>query len=277
MNLFAWDEPFGSAANPPKPQRELKALAGTLQRVDPDVVALQEVGSREALNDVNGLLADPFPHVVLAETNSDRGIHLGYLSRWPLLLTQHRECPLLDADGGALTDYPRGGAVDPQPLRLSRDLPFARFEVDGQAFVFANVHLKSSGTRAWQSLSSLTIRTAEVRVLAELVAEHQRREPSVPLLIAGDFNDNPTSVAFAPLDDLDDAQRLFDPLLRELVPKEPRVSTYWPRRRARIDRFLLNRAARERYQAQSIRVWRDTRAERASDHVPVSVDIQVRT
>ena len=81
MNLFAWDAEPQEPVNPAKPQREVRALAKTLAWVAPDLVAMQEVGSLTALKDINGLLQQPFPHLLLAPTNSDRGIHLGFMSR----------------------------------------------------------------------------------------------------------------------------------------------------------------------------------------------------
>ena len=136
----------------------------------------------------------------------------------------------------------------------------------------ANLHLKSAGKRPWNTLSPLVVRTAEVAVLARIITRFQKRHPNSELLVMGDFNDNPTSSAFAALDRLDGAA-LYDPLMRELVPANPRISTYWPKRRTRIDRILLNDLARKRYLSGSIRLWGNKRAETASDHFPLSIDL----
>jgi len=120
------------------------------------------------------------------------------------------------------------------------------------------------------------VRTAECQILADIICNYQTQAPESPLLVMGDFNDNPTSSAFAALDDLP-AGTLFDPLMRELVPANPRLSTYWPKRRTRIDRILLNPVAKKSYQLGSVRLWGNKRAEVASDHFPLSIDLRLDT
>lgn len=277
MNLFAWEAEPQEPVNPAKPQREVRALAKTIGWSDPDLIAMQEVGSLTALADINSLLDEPYPHVLLAPTNSDRGIHLGFMSRFPLTLHSYRDRKLVDESGNPLTDMRARDSTELEPLRLQRDIAVAEFSppgwpADRRCFV-ANVHLKSAGKRPWNTLSPLTVRTAEVRVLAQVITEIQKNNPDCALMVLGDFNDNPTSLAFEPLGRLTHGA-LFDPLMRELVPANPRISTYWPKRRTRIDRILLNAAAAERYERGSIRLWGNKRAEIASDHFPLSIDIQ---
>jgi len=136
----------------------------------------------------------------------------------------------------------------------------------------SNVHLKSAGKRPWNTLSPLVVRTAEALVLAKVLNRLQERNPDCELLVMGDFNDSPTSTAFTALDQLQHGV-LYDPLMRELVPANPRISTYWPKRRTRIDRILLNNRAKRHYAAGSIRLWGNKRAEIASDHFPLSIDM----
>ena len=273
MNLFAWAAEPQEPVNPAKPQREVRALAKTLDWLSADVVTLQEVGSQTALEDLNSLLREPFPHVALSTTNSDRGIHLGFMARAPFMLHTHCDQPLLDESGEPLTDLIEPAAASLAPMRLQRDIVFAEFGgAGGEALFVANVHLKSAGKRHWQTLSPLTVRTAECRVLAELLNRFEASHPESPIFVQGDFNDNPTSSAFAPLSGVRSGT-LFDPLMRELVPANPRLSTYWPKRRTRIDRILLNSAARKLYVPGSIRLWGNKRAEVASDHFPLSIDL----
>ncbi len=280
MNLFAWEAEPQEPVNPAKPQREVRALAKTLAWPNPDLVALQEVGSLTALQDLNSLLDEPYPHVRLAPTNSDRGIHLGFMSRYPLILHSHRDLPLLDEAGHAITDITSPQSSELEPLYLQRDIAVVEFQPPTGTLakqpppkVFAaNVHLKSAGKRPWNTLSPLVVRTAEARLLANVITDLQSKNPDSPLLVMGDFNDNPTSSAFAALDNLQHG-RLYDPLMRELVPANPRISTYWPKRRTRIDRILLNASASKHYAAGSIKLWGNKRAEIASDHFPLSIDM----
>lgn len=275
MNLFAWQAEPEEPINPAKPQREVRALANTIRWVNADLVAMQEVGSLTALRDVNSLLHEPYPHLLLAPTNSDRGIHLGFMSRYPLELHSHRDQPLLDECGRPLTDISSRQGTTLEPLHLQRDVAVAQLSpVPGEPMFIANVHLKSAGKRPWNTLSPLTVRAAETRVLTQVIDQFQTLYPQSPLLAMGDFNDNPTSTAFTSLEHLPGGA-LFDPLMRELVPVNPRISTYWPKRRSRIDRILLNSVARKHYQLGSVRLWGNKRAEVASDHFPLSVDLRI--
>lgn len=272
MNLFAWSAEPQEPVNPAKPQREVNALAKTIDWVAPDLLCMQEVGSLTALQDINSLLKRPFPFIELAETNSNRGIHLGFMSRRPLRLHSHRELPLVDENHEPLSDLASPTATEYSEVKLQRDIVVAELTIGGYPPVFAaNVHLKSAGKRPWQTLSPLTVRTAECQALAQVIGKYQTHTPDSPLLVMGDFNDNPTSSAFAALDNL----ALFDPLMRELVPANPRLSTYWPKRRTRIDRILLNKPAKQSYQLGSIRLWGNKRAEVASDHFPLSIDLRL--
>lgn len=275
MNLFAWDAEPQEPVNPAKPQREVRALANTIRWTDADLVAMQEVGSLTALRDVNSLLHTPYPHLLLAPTNSDRGIHLGFMSRLPLTLHSHRDWPLVDATGAPITDIAGREGTSLEPLRLQRDVAVVELQpAAGPPMFLANVHLKSAGKRPWNTLSPLTVRTAEVQALTQIIEQFQQQQPASALLVMGDFNDNPTSTAFEPLARLAGGA-LFDPLMRELVPANPRLSTYWPKRRTRIDRILLNKVAHKCYQLGSIKLWGNKRAETASDHFPLTVDLRV--
>ena len=277
MNLFAWEAEPQEPINPAKPQREVRALAKTLAWVKPDLVAMQEVGSLTALKDLNSLLEEPFPFLLLAPTNSDRGIHLGFMSNYALKLHSHTDWPLLDEEGQQITDIVARDSAELVPLRLQRDIAVVEFSPrtgaqSPEKFFVANVHLKSGGKRPWNTLSPLVIRSAEVRALTGVINKFQDEYPKSRFMVMGDFNDDPTSPAFAPLNELRDGP-LFDPLMRELVPANPRISTYWPRRRTRIDRILLNAGARAHYVSGSIRLWGNKRAETASDHFPLSIDM----
>lgn len=275
MNLFAWDAADDEPINPAKPQRELRALARTLDRVEADLVALQEVGSQRALEDLNSLLKRPFEHLALAPSNSIRGIHVGFLARSPFELDCRLHPILTDGDGSPLSELATANSAELTPLRIQRSIAIARLKpANAPTLHCLGVHLKSPGRRPWHTLSPLTIRLAECRLLAEVIDDLKQTHPDSPLVILGDFNDAPTSAAFAPLEELTSGV-LFDPLLRELVPANPRLTTYWPKRRTRVDRILLDQEAAAHYQRGSMRIWTGNTAEVASDHFPVSLDLDL--
>ena len=171
MNLFAWDADDDEPVNPAKPQRELRALARTLDRVEADIVALQEVGSRRALEDLNSLLSRPFDYVELAPSNSIRGIHVGFLARTKFTLDCHLTPILTDADGSLLNELATADSVELEPLRIQRSIAVATLSLAKMPALFClGVHLKSPGRRQWHTLSPLTIRTAECRLLAQVLS-----------------------------------------------------------------------------------------------------------
>ena len=66
---------------------------------------------------------------------------------------------------------------------------------------------------------------------------------------------------------------LSDPMGEKLAATGRNPSTYWPKRRMRLDFLLLSAAAEGLYVADSARIHTGARAKRASDHYPVSVDL----
>lgn len=261
----------GAAA---KSAQELKALAGTMGTLKADAVILQEVGSRDALAELNDLLASPYPYVGLLEGNSSRGIHLAMLSREPFELTSHRTLALSDQTGTALLEYDteadaRSGNA--APVRIQRDLLLAEVELAGEGVLaLFNVHLKSKTNRAWRLLAADVIRAAEVRQVAARIAAYIQAHPDRPVILGGDFNDLRSSEVLKPLFELP----LSDPMGESLAASGRNPSTYWPKRRMRLDFLLLSTTARASLVLDSPTIHVSQRARRGSDHYPISLDLE---
>ncbi|MEM1230316.1 MAG: endonuclease/exonuclease/phosphatase family protein [Pseudomonadota bacterium] len=255
-DLFvAGDEGLGRGI--PKPVVACKAVARVLDLMDAHVVALQEVGSQAALEMLNALLRQPYEHVHCVPGNSDRGIHLAYLSRHPLRLSSHRTLPL-------------GTSPPLSELALQRDLLLARIAIGDAALTLANVHLKSKATPASAPpalLDADSLRAAELTLVLKVLGPQQ--DSTVPAVLLGDFNDLPSSDALNALRQ----SRWVDALQRDrwLMEGSGRLpGTFWPRRRARLDRILLNGAAAALLRPGSTQTHASTLAQRGSDHYPVS-------
>ena len=273
QNLFTEPDARRQQRAVAKPAKALKALAGTLGALTADVVMLQEVGSAAALEQVNAQLASPYPYSAVVEGNSERGIHLAALSREPFELRSHRELSLHDEDGAQLLEYASETAAGLQratPISIQRDL--LRIELDladqGVLALF-NVHLKSKTNRPWRRLAADDVRAAEARQIAEVVGDYLLKHPQRPVLLGGDFNDLRSSDSLRPIF----ALPLADPLGEQLARTGRNPSTYWPKRRMRLDFLLLSEAAHSRVVPDSARIHADQRAKRASDHYPVSVEL----
>ncbi len=159
---------------PNKELRKIRDLAGTLRRLDPDLVLLTEVGGLVSLENFNRHFLGGAYGCHLAEGNSDRGIDMGFLLKapWEAHLRSHREHPL----------------EHPKYTRFSRDvLMLSITRAGGHAVWFHTmlVHLKSKLNMRGEDFEGRTRRALEVRALAQLA---QALDPTVPLLLGGDFN-----------------------------------------------------------------------------------------
>ena len=256
-----------------KSEDGMKALAGTIGQVNADVLLVQEVGSRQVLGLLNERLAGAYPFLEVLPGNSPRGIHLGILSREPFQLTSHRMLALCDAAGQPLQEYDTeadAAAGRAAPVRLQRDLLLAEVMLeDAGVLALFNVHLKSRTNRPWRMLAADDIRVAEVHCVARVVREYLDSHSGRPVIVAGDFNDTRHSDVLATLFRLP----LADPMGEVLAKTGRNPSTYWPKRRMRLDYLLLSETARSLLLPGSPAIHAGQRARRASDHYPVSVDL----
>lgn len=269
-NLFL--ETCHGGRSPRKRPAELRALVRTVNNLAADVLVLQEVGPLQALMALNGRLADPYPCAGRLDGNSDRGIGVAVLSRFPLSLTSHAKELLRAVDGAVLQDF--ASAADAQagilvPQKLQRDLLQCELTVADQPLAVFSIHLKSPINPAWRRLTAESLRHAECLRVAQLLEAYQRARPDVPVLLLGDFNDLWESGAMAPLRAVG---------MRNLLAEQRRQDddppvTYWPRRGAAIDLVLASPLASLLVVPGSVQVHVSRHAQRASDHYPVSVDL----
>ncbi len=240
-----------------------------IDQVAADTLVVQEAGSAASLATLNARLASPYEHQGLLPGNSGRSIHIGVLSRHPFELTSHRDMALTDAAGNALVWYPDESAArndEPAELRMQRDVVLVEMRVQNCHLALFGVHLKSRANAPWQRLAAEDMRAAEVRALAGLIAGYRERQPQSVIAVLGDFNDRWSADSLAPLRDLG----LIDPLGAELKQRGRNPSTYWPKRRMRIDHILFARGG-----ATNPVIHINHMARQASDHYPVSLELDI--
>ncbi len=258
-----------SGRRPHKSDDSWRGVAAMIDATGADVLALQEVGSVEALDRLQGLLACPFPQVTFCPSNSSLGIHLAVLSRFTFAVSSHRETVLWDEVGNPLEDYPtREASRDSrlEPLRFQRDFPRVSVDVGSGVELFV-AHLKSLRSYAWMRHTAGTVRKAEARAAARLIKRHLQK----PCLVMGDFNAAPHDPTLEPLVG---APELWDPIAEELEHAGELVPSYrCGAHTNRIDFALLGPSAKERYVPGSARIHGGELAELASDHYPLSVDL----
>ena len=264
-NLFLCGE------GPQKPRKEVRPLLRVIGQLQADLLVLQEVGSADSLDALNVQLPEPFPHQRFSLGNSNRSIGLGVLARHPVQATSHAQTALTGADGELLECYAsESAAIDghTSPLRFQRDLLAVELNAgaDHHMAVFAT-HLKSKTSKPWQLQPSDEIRAAEARGAAGLLAAYAHANPTSAVLLAGDLNDLWHSDALAPLR----AVGLQDAVGPSVQVDGRNPSTYWPRRRTRVDHIAhlpgSGVTLRDGY------IHASQMARTASDHFAVSVGV----
>jgi endonuclease/exonuclease/phosphatase family metal-dependent hydrolase len=160
---------------------EAKAkIRESIKAMNPDVIALEEMGTTNALLELRASLkADglDFPfweHVSGADTN----IHVGVLSKFPIIARHpHTNDEFL---------------LDGKRFRVSRG--FAEVEIQAATnftFTLIAAHLKSRVPSPVADQADE--RLAEAKVLRGIIDEHFKTSPDAKLVVLGDFNDTKDS------------------------------------------------------------------------------------
>jgi endonuclease/exonuclease/phosphatase family metal-dependent hydrolase len=148
----------------------------SIESIKPDVLALEEMGTTNALLELRASLkADglDFPfweHVSGVDTN----IHLAVLSRWPIVARRPHTNDLFLLDG--------------RQFRVERG--FAEVEIQAATnftFTLIAAHLKSR--RPVPQAAEAEERLGEAKVLRGIIDGHFAVNPESRLIVLGDFND----------------------------------------------------------------------------------------
>lgn len=169
-----------------KPIQLREAVADNIAEARPEVIGLIEIGGPAALDD-------------LAERLAARGLHYAYrkvLTRWGedralAVLSMH---PIVHDN--SVADCKLRGTTRRLMLRGILDIT-VQPKGDPRTFRIIGAHLKSQVGDDPESATSLRMR--ECLALREHVHDAMQASPQTPLLVYGDWNDNPQSVALGPL------------------------------------------------------------------------------
>ncbi len=270
-----------------KPYDNRVAAAQALRRLDADVVALQEVESEAALRWFLDLHASDlgYEHIISLDAGDTRGIEQSVISRYPL--SNPRQWVNEDLGGvhpelyGTQPNWEAG-----KPMRFRRSPLAVDVTLPGDEIITLIVVHQKSGRQAgyW--------REAEARRIVAIAAQIEAEHPERAVFLLGDFNAEPTA---------DSVRMYLEPAAFNItgVPPQlrfvcgfadqsgPEIITHASGRR--IDLILANAAALRLIVPGSAFVLGTTAAPEgvpfdvarelpgyASDHYPVSIDVQPR-
>jgi endonuclease/exonuclease/phosphatase family metal-dependent hydrolase len=185
---------------------KLELLAATIQQINPDVIALQEVGGLEPLSDLQQHLP-AYEAAAASLFPDDRGIRVAFLSKRPIIATEH------------IVDFPPGPALQINGLtsngtivpivRMGRGALRIQVRHLGVDINLINVHFKSKllsfprpnggssfvprdeNERAQVAGIALMRRSAEAATVRMRANELLVANNTTPLIVLGDFNDVP--------------------------------------------------------------------------------------
>lgn len=164
----------------PLPVRKL--VAETIAFARPDIVALQEIGSQEALNSMQQDLSffeASYPHQMLLPI-ADQDIQCGVLSRFPFV--ENRSSSQLHF------------LLYGKRFQVLRGLVEVDIEITKSfKLTLLNVHLKSQ-VPTWYA-DEMDFRLAEAIVIRSRIDALFREDPQINLVVLGDLNDHPDSLA----------------------------------------------------------------------------------
>ena len=175
------DQPTESRQRPKSPEARAK-IQESILALKPDVIALQEMGSTNALLELraalkNGGLDFPYwEHV----TGFDTNIHVAVLSRFPFTARRPhtRESFLLSG----------------RRFRVSRGFAEVDIKVNpAYSFTLITAHLKSR--RAVPEADEAELRLEEAKILRGIIDARLAANPDANLIVLGDFNDTKNSAS----------------------------------------------------------------------------------
>jgi endonuclease/exonuclease/phosphatase family metal-dependent hydrolase len=178
LNLFDDnDDPYtNDEGTRAKPREEMEHWAAAIRKVNPDIIAMQEVENRGYLEKfVQIFLGDMgYKHIAHFDGNDLRGIDVALLSRAPIGEVTSRRHLEFEGPDGVMRQF-------------QRDVPVITvMPKDSEPIEFWPVHLKSKADGAE---TSEPIRLAEAAELRRLLDTKLKANPNARIIVLGDFND----------------------------------------------------------------------------------------
>ncbi len=285
-----------------KSLQKIKEIVKILKETQPQIIMLCEVGGPESLNNFNHYFLNNEYSPALIEGNSDRNIDVGFLIKknqnfyFDLQTNKNRSI-------GYLYPHERESlqniTVKPQQShKFSRDVAELHLftqDVNKPFLIILLTHLKSRLDPERIDPNGFERRKAELQTLIEIYQELKIKNPSIPIVISGDFNGHAGKVNTD-----DEFQSIYtatdwlDVLEIAQIPIDQRHTYYQVRHPMRpegrqIDFCFLSEIAQKHLKKNSSMVYRykddfgfaldipqnlDAKSKLPSDHYPIVFELE---
>jgi endonuclease/exonuclease/phosphatase family metal-dependent hydrolase len=175
------DQPTATRAQPKSAAAKAK-IRESIRALNPDVLALEEMGSVSALQELRGSLRAEgldFPHWEHV-AGFDTNIHVAVLSKFPIVARRPHTNDNFLLNG----------------RRFSVSRGFAEVDIQvnpAYTFTLIAAHLKSR--RPVPAADEAELRLEEAKILRGIINERLTAKPDANLVVLGDFNDTKDSAA----------------------------------------------------------------------------------
>jgi endonuclease/exonuclease/phosphatase family metal-dependent hydrolase len=255
-NLFLPGTPDGPSTEDVY-RRKLTYLASVIAGVGVDIVCLQEVGGEQPLTDLVSALGGSLPHTAIGQPD-ERGIRVAVISRFEVAkrydwvdFPDGALASVPDPDGNILTAMGRGALETVLTLESDRSLRVVTAHLKSKILSFPGnrPYPLDEDERARGAGYALLRRAAEAVAVRVELNTWMPPEPDIPVVLAGDMNDEPRAVTTSLLAGPEDSDPLrpdkYDPYrlysLADRLPPARAFSRIFRQRRELIDHVFVSR------------------------------------
>lgn len=274
-NWLIMDRRDGQTLQPQthKPPKERQAVLAILARLEPDIIALQELGDHARyLEEFRSELAKAglqLSYSFSPENGFAGRIRNGILSRYPILRAQSLHSDRFQLQG--------------QTLGVSRAIALAEIDLPGpHSLTILVTHLKSRRPLPKEEPDQAAIRQAEAQILRQHMNQILKQNPQTLLLVAGDLNDTPNSSTLRILTRRRDNIQFHPLTLTD--PQGDHWTHFFAREQSyqRIDYFIVSESLLPYFIPTASQVYRELPNSppehhwaNASDHRPIIATFQI--
>jgi endonuclease/exonuclease/phosphatase family metal-dependent hydrolase len=247
----------------PKPEIENSIVRSIIRRVNPDILALQEIGPplyfHDLWRDLNNSV-EPYLYSYWIQGVEDEKRHLALLSRIPF--ETRKVYNELEFSYFGQKHRPRRGLMEVQ------------FHSNGTSWRLFNLHLKSKWTEREDDPKAASLREKEARAIRDYIRQTYPPEGDPLHIVLGDFNDFKNSAAIRRF------QRVNKTTLNHILPCKDTMGYFWTHYYKkqdsydRIDYIFTSPAMREHTIEGSARVADQLRCLEGSDHRMIYADFE---